>query len=524
VKKVIELIRVSTSEQAGDDRASIPAQRSVNRRTAETYGLTITKSIEMTDVSGTAVLRAPEMQELLRLIASEEIHGVVVREFSRVMRPDNFGDYVLFQVFQDTGTLLYLPDGPLDLNSKTGKLVAGLRAIIAGNELSEIRERTWSAKEEMRRAGKHSQGHACLPFGVGYSKEQGFFYKPEAELVRDSFRRLLAGEMSYTALAKPLGFTPQGMHTVLSNPIYSGWRVYDKKRDMAPGARRYLAGGRQGDRPKVRRDPGDVIRVKVISDPLVSDAEFARVQEIMARKTLRHWRHRSDTQHRFTYGGFLLCAECESPVYGKEASGNYYACRRRLETLETGKCATRYMRQEKLEGKLDGILSDRLTDRKFVTGLLDKFEAAPDAEASRSKIARLESEIIKLRDKRVKVLDAFFEAVLSRAERDARLSEVDMRLKMTEEILLRESPVPQMSLHSLMIAFAPLFDWQYVNREGKRRILAVTVPEIRVSNYQVQGISVVAPSLLRGEDVTRSRAASLIATEPPARIWLPLNL
>jgi hypothetical protein len=67
VKKVIELIRVSTQAQAGDDRASIPSQKSANRRTAEIYGLSITKSIELTDVSGTAVLRAPEMQNLLRL-------------------------------------------------------------------------------------------------------------------------------------------------------------------------------------------------------------------------------------------------------------------------------------------------------------------------------------------------------------------------------------------------------------------------------------------------------------------------
>jgi len=70
------------------------------------------------------------MQNLLKLIERNGIHGVVVREFSRGMRPENFSDYVLFQALQDTNTLLYLPDGPLDLNSKTGKLVAGLRAII----------------------------------------------------------------------------------------------------------------------------------------------------------------------------------------------------------------------------------------------------------------------------------------------------------------------------------------------------------------------------------------------------------
>src|SRR5882757_576293 len=98
-EKVIELIRVSTEGQAADDRASIPAQKAVNRRTALAYGLEIVLSIQITDVSGAAVLYAPEMQHLIRQIASPEIHGVVAREFSRLMRPENFSDYAMLQAF-----------------------------------------------------------------------------------------------------------------------------------------------------------------------------------------------------------------------------------------------------------------------------------------------------------------------------------------------------------------------------------------------------------------------------------------
>jgi len=83
MKNAIELIRVSTEKQAGDDRAGIPAQREANRRTAKLYGLSIVKTIQIVDVSGAAVLSSPEMQELLRLMESPEIHGVVTKEFSR---------------------------------------------------------------------------------------------------------------------------------------------------------------------------------------------------------------------------------------------------------------------------------------------------------------------------------------------------------------------------------------------------------------------------------------------------------
>src|SRR5438067_7181876 len=108
-KRAIELIRVSTKLQAGEDRAGIPAQRAANRRTAQAYGLEIVRSIEISDVSGAAVLMAPEMQELLRLIADPHVHGVVAKEFSRLMRPENFSDYALLQAFVDTRTILYLP-------------------------------------------------------------------------------------------------------------------------------------------------------------------------------------------------------------------------------------------------------------------------------------------------------------------------------------------------------------------------------------------------------------------------------
>jgi DNA invertase Pin-like site-specific DNA recombinase len=536
VKKVIELIRVSTAAQAGDDRASIPSQTAANRRTAEIYGLSIAKSIQITDVSGAAVLRAPEMQELLRLIAAPDIHGVVVREFSRVMRPDNFADYVLFQAFQDTGTLLYLPDGPLDLNTKTGKLVAGLRAIIAGNELSEIRERIWSAKESNRRAGKHTQSSICLPFGVGYTNQQGFFYKPEAERVRDVYRRLLAGETNYVELSKVLGFTGQGIRIVLMNPIYMGWRVYEQKRDIRPGARRCSANGRQGDRPKIRREAEEIIRVKVIDPPLVTEDEWKRAQEIVAMKRRRHWRHRSEFTPQFTYNGFLVCSDCDSTIYGQNGRRFYYVCSQRLKAH----CDSQWMRRERLEEKLDGMFAEKFTDRKFITDLLGDVEARSDAAAARGRVVRLETEIKSLRAKRSRILDGFFEGLLGREERDQRLADVDSRMRLVEERLLREAPLPKVTARSLMAAFAPLFDWQYLNRESKRRILAATVPEIHVSNYSVRGVSVTSPSFFidngtrsnAGYHVadepfidieSRIRAASVIA-ETPTRLFIPLNL
>src|SRR5678816_2472738 len=116
MKRCLELLRVSTAGQAAEDKASLPAQRAINRQTALAYGLTIVRTIEISDVSGAQVLLAPEIQEMLKLMNDPEIHGIVVREFSRLMRPENFSDYALLQVFVDSETWLYLPDGPINLS------------------------------------------------------------------------------------------------------------------------------------------------------------------------------------------------------------------------------------------------------------------------------------------------------------------------------------------------------------------------------------------------------------------------
>ena len=220
------------------------------------------------------------MQELLRLIESSDIHGVIAKEFSRVMRPENFADYVLLQVFADTKTILYLPDGPIDFTSRSGRLLGTIRAAMAGLERWEILERSWAAKEEKRRAGKHPQSWVTLPFGVGYERpEDRWYYKPESEKVREAFRLFLSGEASYWAVGRELGIDPRSLRIMLRNPIYAGWRVYSQRRDPSPRALRTKPDGRQADRPKIARVPEEVIRVKVLDPSLVSDEDFRRVQQ-----------------------------------------------------------------------------------------------------------------------------------------------------------------------------------------------------------------------------------------------------
>lgn len=518
--KVIELIRVSTAGQAADDRASIPAQRAINRRTAQAFGLKIIQTIEITDVSGAQVLRASEMHELLRVIERPDVHGVITREFSRLMRPEQIDDFVLLGAFQKTNTILYLPEGPLDFNNKTGRLMGVIRAAIAGLERSEILDRIWQAKEEKRRRGEFAQAPVCLPFGVSYDRQRGWAYTPEAEKLREAFNMVLAGETSYKGIAKRLGFEAPGLAKMLRNPIYTGWRVIDQKRDLSPGGRLTKADGRQGDRKKIKRAPEDVIRVQVIREPLISEADHVRVLEILDTKKQRHWRYREGTGGRFTYNGFLICASCGEIIYTALMRDDYYVCRaRRTEK----KCQAPIMRRDRMEEKLDDLFSKRLTDRAYLKEIIDLMTAQRASTRGKNSIQRLRAQIEQLKGKRVRVIDAYTDGAIDRNDRDLRLMKIDNDIHRSTESLLREAPDNQViTPESLSLAFVPLLHWRFLGREHKRRLLSALIKDIHVEKYNVHGITL--RSLFGfSNEVTHTGMDSLVAEIPNGPLYLPLN-
>jgi DNA invertase Pin-like site-specific DNA recombinase len=504
-KRVIELIRVSTEGQAAANKASIPAQRAANRRTAEVYGLEIYRSIEISDVSGAAVLHAPEIREMIELMRSPEIHGVVAKEFSRLMRPENFDDYALLQHFADTRTILYLPEGPIDLGSKMGRLMGGVRALFAGVECEEIRERVWGAKEAKRRRGENPQSEITLPYGVGYNKDRGWFYTPSAEKVREAFRLLLAGNIGYNEISKRAGVTATGLRIILRNPIYTGWRVIDQKRDTSPSGLKFKSDGRQGDRAKIRRAPDEIIRLKVIEEGLVSEDDFQQAQYIMDTKKKNHWRTNPNHVSPYAYHGHLSCADCKEVVYtySSKQGGKYYVCKaKQYPKLAGHKCATTYMRRDLLEPQLDVLFGARLTDPTLLRELVQEHERRMGDPVSTTALARVETEISTLGAKRERVLSAFFDGVISGPERDSRLAVIEAELKVNQGLVAQHTPAPPISTDVLDSISWAFHDWEFLSVEDKRRVLACTAANVEVSNNSIHGVYINLP-VLRHDEISR---------------------
>lgn len=503
MRRCLQLVRVSTEGQAADDRASIPSQKAINERTARAHGLTIIRTVQMSDVSGTAVLRAPEMLELLEWIKDPEIHGVVAREFSRLMRPEDFSDYYILQAFADSKTVLYLPEGPIDFSNKMGRVYGVMQAAWAGAQRMEFLENSWNSKELKRKEGGFSQSPNCLPFGVTF-KDGKWSYTGDAEIVREVFRLFLSGETGYTEIASRLNLQPFNVKNMLRNPIYTGTRVIDKKRDMSPAGRYVKENGRQSDRRKVKRAPDEVIKVKVL-EPLISEKQFAQVQRLMELKRQNSWRANDLYDHRFVYNGFLRCALCEGLIYTKFRRDDYYVCKQR--------CAgSHYQRKDVLEPFLNQIFTDKLASSDYANKLIRAMrQHRPEVST-----ARINNQLSALTTKRQRVLDTYFEGVISSTERDKKLAEIEQEQVTLRGLLYREKPQNELTPQRLAKLFRPFVRFNRLRREAKRKMLSALATEIFVANYEVKGLFI-------GLE-TRSQLNPQGGGLTYRRTWIPLNL
>jgi hypothetical protein len=220
----------------------------------------------------------------------------------------------------------------------------------------------------------------------------------------------------------------------MENPVYTGWRVYDERRDPSPEA--YVPGpdGRQGYRKKARRTPEEVIRVRVL-DPIIDEADFARVQELIEAKRQRHSRARKATPSRYTYNGFLTCGECGELIYTHTGADEFYVCksrhpreRRRRALRGLMPCDNRYMLRKKLEPKIDHVLTSVLCRKDFLEQVVNGYNEKTETRDSDIDRAALTMQIAALREKRQRVLDTFFDGMINKQERDSRVQQVEKEI------------------------------------------------------------------------------------------------
>lgn len=421
-RRVVGLIRVSTADQARDDRGGIPRQRSIIEKTIAQKNLDCIRIYEISDVSGTQVLANSDIQEILQLVATGVATGLVVADLDRLFRPENPSDFAVLQAFKDTGAIIYSSDIEYHLDQKDSALFANIRSAISGFELQLIKERQQGAKEAKRRLGKCPNNYLTLPYGVSFDrKTEKWRYNDNIAKVIELFRLYdQEGMHNYSELGRRTGMLNVTVRNILRNPIYTGWRIIDQKR-----GEKLVSKTGKTYRRKVDRKPDEVIRTRVIDTPAVSQDCFDRVQASMARVRFNHLERRKKEVVHNLGTGVGRCGYCGEILYcssGKRRTRKtrqaYYCCKANnyQHRDRLGGCKQQNIRQSKLDELIETFTIETLADPKTLTSIVIGSLQRSNEIISPFPGANVDAQITGLKKREKRLIDAYEEGEISLAE------------------------------------------------------------------------------------------------------------
>lgn len=311
-------IRVSTEGQAAEGKAGIPRQQSSINLAAERHGLRIVSTFTLEGVSGSVTGSTPEWSEVRRMLDRGTIRGVVCDAVDRLCRASDL-DLTVLSDLQRAGASVYTPTEVRALSSSSDGLIAGILALVAGQEKREIARRMHAGREINRKRGRWAQDPERLPPGLSFDKVTGeWSTTPEIDHVRRIFKRIADGKASMHKVAIDEGVNRRTLKDRLLNPLYRGFLIHEHTNIYTP----------DGRRKRVKRDPSDVIRVRVFDEPPVPDAITSAVDaRLTSNRRVYATRGRIAADDVHVFRGLLHCADCGSPMTTiRRAQGYGYKC------------------------------------------------------------------------------------------------------------------------------------------------------------------------------------------------------
>jgi DNA invertase Pin-like site-specific DNA recombinase len=220
-----------SSDREGDNLA-ISRQLADCEQLAGRRGWTVAERYVDSDISAYSGKRRPEYQRLLDDIDTGAVEAVVVYHADRLHRhPRELEDFI--DLCQRTKTRIATVSGDLDLATHEGQLLARITGAVARKESDDKSRRIRRKHEELAARGEVSGG-GTRPFG--YEADKRTIRPDEAEVIRDSARRVIAGD-SLRSICTDLNergvptvtgkqWTSQTLRRMLIAPRISGQREH----------------------------------------------------------------------------------------------------------------------------------------------------------------------------------------------------------------------------------------------------------------------------------------------------------
>ena len=219
-RRVVSLVRVSTTPQSALDKTGIPRQRRDIGIHCRHFNLEVASEFQFDGISGVLVQRTRKFQEMIGMLKQPSIAGVVFASLDRFFRPEKLSAYEVFGPFETDEKHLFCELGELDPKNPQDQMKIVLWGQMAGMERLRMRDRLDGGKD-IKRHDKVSKIDQ-LPIGVIHNRDNPainigrFAYTQDAEKVREAFYRVIRGDTlckirtdlgfkSNTSLRKTLG-------------------------------------------------------------------------------------------------------------------------------------------------------------------------------------------------------------------------------------------------------------------------------------------------------------------------------
>lgn len=306
-KRAAIYARVSTQYQV--DRASLPVQRSELVNYAK-YALDIPDFVIFEDAGYSAKnTDRPDYQQMMARIRTGEFSHLLVWKIDRISR--NLLDFAaMYSELKQLGVVFVSKNEQFDTSSAMGEAMLKIILVFAELERNMTAERVSAVF--LSRANDGIWNGGKVPFGYAYDKQTKTFsiLEDEAKTVRLIYA-LYESSKSLVTVSKALNergiktrsgseWSPTTVHTMLSNPFYSGTYRYNYRNESDP-------------HHHVPKKKEDWILVKNHHPAIVSPEHQASVELILASKSYgKNQTYQRKNIHAFA--GLLTCGYCGSTM------------------------------------------------------------------------------------------------------------------------------------------------------------------------------------------------------------------
>ena len=291
-------------------------------------------------ITGTSTAHRTEFKRLIADCNAGKIDLVLVKSISRFAR-DTVDCLHTVRKLKEKGIAVRFERENIDSTSEDGELLLTLLASFAQEESRSIGDNIrWGVRR--RFAEGIPNGHKP-PYGYTWDGEMFRIIQAEGEIVKEIYRRYLAGESAY-AIAKSLagrGITGrQGrpieqttVKDILSNCSYTGTMALQKN---------YIS---EGHIRKRNKGELPMYLVDSVFEPLVSKTDFDKAQEIRKMRAAQSCNRNSV---RMPFSGMVKCGCCGSG-FSRRTAGKYrrWGCNTR-ERKGRESCDSRPIKEEEL--------------------------------------------------------------------------------------------------------------------------------------------------------------------------------